>query len=138
MSPGQIRSELVNSSSDQFSLGIILFEMLTGRHPFQGNSVVEVLASILRDKPPALEELKLGIPSPLQWIVDRCLAKRPADRYASTRDLARDLAMLGDRIARPQLDVAPLARSALPSVRRSNRRRQPGFRAVLIFCNHRP
>src|SRR5262245_62133133 len=117
MSPEQIRSELVNSSSDQFSLGIIMFEMLTGRHPFQGNSIMEVLASILRDKPAALEELKLGIPSPLQWIVDRCLAKRPADRYAATRDLARDLARLGDRIARPQLDVAPLARSTLPSVR---------------------
>src|SRR5262245_39602987 len=117
MSPQQIRSELGNFFSDQFLLGINMFEMLTGRHPFQGNSVVEVLASILRDKPPALEELKLGIPSPLQWIVDRCLAKRPADRYASTRDLARDLAMLGDRIARPQLDVAPLARATLPSVR---------------------
>src|SRR5262245_35291168 len=117
MSPEQVRSEQVVSSSDQFSLGIIMFEMLTGRHPFPGNSAMEVLASILRDKPPVLEELRLGIPSPVQWIVDRCLAKQPADRYASTRDLARDLAMLGDRLAQPQLDVAPLARSALPSVR---------------------
>jgi predicted ATPase len=117
MSPEQVRSEQVSSSSDQFSLGIIMFEMLTGRHPFTGDSIMEVLASILRDKPPALEELRLGIPSPVQWIIDRCLAKRSADRYASTRDLARDLAMLGDRLARPQLDVAPLARSTLPSVR---------------------
>src|SRR5262245_694468 len=117
MSPEQVRSEHVSSSSDQFSLGIIMFEMLTGRHPFVGDSVMEVLASILRDKPPAFEELRLGIPSPVQWIIDRCLAKRAADRYASTRDLARDLAMLGDRLARPQLDVAPLARSTLPSVR---------------------
>jgi predicted ATPase len=117
MSPEQVRSEQVSSSSDQFSLGIIMFEMLTGRHPFTGDSIMEVLASILRDKPPALEELRLAIPSPVQWIIDRCLAKRSADRYASTRDLARDLAMLGDRLARPQLDVAPLARSTLPSVR---------------------
>ncbi|HME98499.1 MAG TPA: protein kinase [Terriglobia bacterium] len=117
MSPEQVRSEHVSSSSDQFSLGIIMFEMLTGRHPFVGDSVIEVLASILRDKPPAFEELRLGIPSPVEWIIDRCLAKRAGDRYASTRDLARDLAMLGDRLARPQLDVAPLARSTLPSVR---------------------
>jgi predicted ATPase len=117
MSPEQVRSEQVSSSSDQFSLGIIMFEMLTGRHPFTGDSIMEVLASILRDKPPAPEELRLAIPSPVQWIIDRCLAKRSADRYASTRDLARDLAMLGDRLARPQLDVAPLARSTLPSVR---------------------
>ena len=55
---------------------------------------MEVLASILRDKLPAFEELRLGIPSPVQWIIDRCLAKRAADRYAcgTWRGISRCLA----------------------------------------------
>src|SRR5207249_3697164 len=84
MSPEQVRGESVGIWSDQFSLGIILFEMLTGRRPFSGNSSAETLAAILRDKPPALAELDPIIPSPIQWIVDRCLSKQPKDRYAST------------------------------------------------------
>ena len=102
MSPEQVRGERVDSQSDQFSLGIILFEMLTGRSPFSGSSAVEILAAILRDRPPAAGEINPDVPSPVQWIIDRCLSKRPKDRYASTRDLARDLTMLGDRLARQE------------------------------------
>ena len=98
MSPEQLRGDAVDGRSDQFSLGIMMFEMLTGRSPFLGNSTAEMLASILRDAPPAIGELNPSIPHPVQWVVDRCLAKQPKDRYASARDLARDLALLGDRL----------------------------------------
>src|SRR2546422_1975304 len=80
MSPEQVRGERVDSQSDQFSLGIILFEMLTGRSPFSGSSAVEILAAILRDRPPAAGEINPDVPSPVQWIIDRCLSKRPKDR----------------------------------------------------------
>jgi predicted ATPase len=117
MSPEQIRGEAIGPCSDQFSLGIILFELLTGHRPFSADSSVEMLASILRDKPLTLAELKPGIPPPVQWIIDRCLAKHAADRYSSTQDLARDLQMLGDRLGRFHGAGPRLAPSKLPAVR---------------------
>ena len=88
--------------------------MLTGRHPFSRSSTVEILASILRDRPPALGEMNPDIPSPVQWIVERCLAKQPKERYASTRDLARDLAMLGEQLSRQEAARVRLGPSTLP------------------------
>jgi len=117
MAPEQIRGERVTSASDQFALGVILFQMLTGKAPFGGNSTAETLAAILRDKPPVLGQLNPDIPSPVQWIMDRCLAKQSCDRYTSTRDLAKDLATLGDRLARSQAGTALLAPSNLPAPR---------------------
>jgi serine/threonine protein kinase len=68
--------------------------MLTGQRPFQRASPAETLSAILRDEHPALEALNPDIPAPLRWIVERCLSKPPRDRYASTRDMARDLQRL--------------------------------------------
>ena len=117
MSPEQVRGESVDGRSDQFSLGIMMFEMLTGRSPFLGRSTAELVASILRDAPPALGELNPSVPPPVQWIVDRCLAKQPEDRYASTHDLAKDLALFGDRLAGTQEATAALTAPALPIAR---------------------
>ena len=114
MSPEQVRGQSVDFRSDQFSLGVILFEMLTGRCPFARSSLAETLAAILRDRPPPLGELNPKVPPPLQWLVDRCLAKQPGDRYASTHDLAKDLAILRDRLAQPQALIAPSGKSTLP------------------------
>jgi predicted ATPase len=117
MSPEQIRGDAIGPCSDQFSLGIILFEMLTGHRPFRADSSVEMLASILRDKPLTFAELKPGIPPPVQWIVDRCLAKQAVDRYSSTQELARDIQMLGDRLARFHGAGPRLGPSELPAAR---------------------
>jgi len=114
MSPEQVRGEFLDGRSDQFSLGIIIFEMLTARRPFSGSSTAETVAAILRDLPPPLGELNPGIPPPVQWIVERLLAKHPKDRYESTRDLTKDLVLLGERLARPQETAPPLRNCVLP------------------------
>src|SRR5262249_20084221 len=90
-SPEQARGEPATSASDQFSLGCMFYEMLTGRRPFGGKSSADTISAILRDEPPPIAEANGSIPPPLCWIVDRCLSKEPHDRYVSTRDLARDL-----------------------------------------------
>ncbi len=95
MSPEQARGEVVDFRTDQFSLGTVLYEMLTGKRPFEGASVADTLAAIIRDEPEPLEKRVPNVPAPVRWIVDRCLAKERQARYDSTRDLARDLATCG-------------------------------------------
>ncbi len=96
MSPEQARGEPVDFRSDQFSFGTILYEMLTGRRAFARASAPETMAAIIREDPEPLATAAPAAPVPLRWIVERCLAKDPDERYASTRDLARDLARLRD------------------------------------------
>jgi Tol biopolymer transport system component len=96
MSPEQAAGQPVDFRSDQFSFGSLLYEMATGKRAFQGKSAVDTLAALLKEDPKPMAELNPEAPVPLRWIVERCLAKEPGRRYASTRDLARDLEMLRD------------------------------------------
>jgi len=98
MSPEQAVGEPVDFRSDQFSLGAILYEMATGRRAFLRESSPETLAAIIRDEPEPIAEVSPSVPAPVRWVIERCLAKEPRDRYASTADLARDLATLRDRL----------------------------------------
>ena len=117
MSPEQIRGEAATAASDQFSLGCIFYEMLTGRRPFSGKSSADVLSAILRDDPSPIAESNPGVPDPICWIVDRCLAKSPGQRYVSTRDLARDLQNLRGHMLeskpRMPLEALPAAAAAV-------------------------
>ena len=101
MSPEQARGERVDFRSDQFSFGIILVELLTGKNPFKRATSPETLTAILREEP--LENLAL--PPAIGRIVSRCLEKIPDARYGSTRDLARDLK---DLEAAPSAATAPV------------------------------
>jgi len=92
MSPEQARGLPVDHRSDQFSLGIVLYEMLTGRRPFKGGSAAETLTAIIREEPEPLSKEGTPVPVPVRWIVVRCLVKEVEGRYESTRDLAKDLA----------------------------------------------
>jgi hypothetical protein len=96
MSPEQARGETPTPASDQFSLGCIFYEMLTGVPPFSRSSAAEAFSAILRDDPRPVDEINPAVPQPLRWILERCLAKAPRDRYVSTRDLARDLQTIRD------------------------------------------
>jgi predicted ATPase/serine/threonine protein kinase len=95
MSPEQANGESLDFRSDQFSFGAVLYEMVSGRPAFHNKSRAEIIAAILRDQPDRLQS-KIQAPAPFFWILDRCLAKHPDERYASTRDLARDLATVRD------------------------------------------
>jgi predicted ATPase len=113
MSPEQATGVSVDFYSDQFSFGAVLYEMVTGKRPFERGSAVETLAAILLEEPTPIAQLNPGIPAPLFWIVERCLAKAPAGRYVSTRDLARDVAAVRDRLSGATAE--PVARApALP------------------------
>jgi serine/threonine protein kinase len=98
MSPEQATGRAVDFRSDQFSLGAILYEAATGRKPFERPSGVETLTAIIRDEPEPIAQLAPRVPAPLRWVIDRCLAKDPEERYASTKDLARELETLRRRL----------------------------------------
>ena len=87
MSPEQARGQELDHRSDQFSFGLILHEMATGKQAFARGSSVETMAAIVLEEPPAIQA---KLPAPLRWIIDRCLAKEPEQRYESTRDLHKD------------------------------------------------
>lgn len=118
MSPEQATGCELDFRSDQFSFGSVLYEMVTGLPAFRKKNHAETIAAILRDEPERAGMLQA--PPPFLWIVDRCLAKQPKDRYASTHDLARDLAAVRDRVAdspvrqaEPRANNLPIPRTAL-------------------------
>ena len=98
MSPEQMVGGELDFRSDQFSLGAILYEMITGVPAFQKKTHAETTAAILRDNPERLAAKLLQAPAPFVWIVERCLSKESKQRYTTTRELARDLAAVRDHL----------------------------------------
>jgi eukaryotic-like serine/threonine-protein kinase len=96
MSPEQARGQDADYRSDQFSFGLIVYEMLEGKQAFARDSSVETMAAIVRDD---AEPLQVKIPVPLKWLVDRCLEKDPTRRFDSSRDLYQQLRVLRDHFS---------------------------------------
>ncbi|MCK6684761.1 MAG: serine/threonine-protein kinase [Thermoanaerobaculia bacterium] len=94
MSPEQAAGRALDARSDQFSLGLIFYEMATGKRAFHKATAVQTMSAILSDEPEPIQKLNPKIPSPLRWLIERCLSKEQDDRYSSTRDLARELRQL--------------------------------------------
>ena len=113
MSPEQARGQPLDSRSDQFSLGVVVYEMATGVRPFQRGSAADTISAILNHEPPPLTKIHPELPPPLNWVVERCLAKHPEDRFGCTQDLATVLAGIRDLIAvAPEETVRPISRWA--------------------------
>jgi Tol biopolymer transport system component len=130
MSPEQASGKTVDYRSDQFSLGSILYEMAAGRKAFESNTAAETMSAIIRDDPEPLARVSPKAPPPLRWIVERCLAKDPEERYASTRDLARDLAGLRDHVSEASGAAEGIV-AAMPARRRGP---APGLWAAAVVA----
>jgi serine/threonine protein kinase len=87
MSPEQLHGRCVDHRTDIYSLGAVLYEMATGQGPFVGGTTAELISSILRDTPKPVSGLRAELPTGLERIIERCLAKEPAERYTSVREL---------------------------------------------------
>ncbi len=88
MSPEQVRGQQADHRSDIFSFGSILYEMLTGRRAFRGDSAVETMSAILKEEPPEIPGTSRGIPPGLERVVRHCLEKNREERFQSASDLA--------------------------------------------------
>jgi eukaryotic-like serine/threonine-protein kinase len=121
MSPEQAAGRVLDFRSDQFALGSILYEMLTGQRAFHKPSDVQTLAFIIEEEPPPLRDRNPSTPPPLVWIVERCLSKKPENRFASTLDLAHELRDVLEHLGDSAGSLAALR--TWPSVRRPGKRR---------------
>ena len=105
MSPEQARGGKIDARSDVFSLGVVLYQMLTGERPFHGASAVDMISSILRDKPPSVTDLRADLPPHLARILRRCLEKNARDRYQTSRDVYNELRDLQTETSAPPSPV---------------------------------
>src|SRR5580693_1256271 len=116
MSPEQLRGKTVDHRSDIFAVGAILYEMLTGRRAFRGETEVDTISAVLRENPPAINLDQASVPTSFQQIVRHCLEKEPENRFQSARDLAFALDTLANasgtirlRARQPRLRIVPWA-----------------------------
>ena len=123
MSPEQAEGKAIDHRTDIFSLGIVLYEMISGCRPFQGDSNMSLIASILRDTPPPIVEGAGAVPEDLEAILLRCLEKDPAARYQSVAEVKADLERIAERFVSGDYSSAgisglstapPARRKALP------------------------
>jgi serine/threonine protein kinase/Flp pilus assembly protein TadD len=117
MAPEQVLAQPLDGRADQFALGAILYELLTGRRAFRRETPFQTMSSILEDEPQPIAELRADLPVDLIAVVERCLAKRPDGRYASTRDLVHDLRDVIEQIV---ADIRSNPDGRAPAPRRAN------------------
>jgi beta-lactam-binding protein with PASTA domain/tRNA A-37 threonylcarbamoyl transferase component Bud32 len=114
LSPEQAQGHAVNEASDLYSLGVVLFEMLTGRPPFEGDSAVAIALKHVNQPPPSPREFRPELPPELEAVVLKALAKRPEDRYLDADSFIRDLETVEQVLAGHVPDSETTARFTPP------------------------
>jgi len=100
MSPEQLRGEVVDPRTDLFALGILIYELASGKRPFVGETRVDIGHAILREPPTLLSSVRTGLPPALDRIVGRCLQKNPRERFQTAVDVANELRALRNELQR--------------------------------------
>ncbi len=106
MSPEQANGEKLDGRSDLFSAGIVMYQMLTGKRPFRGDTLVAVATRIATEDPTPINKQRAEVPASLRRVIDRCLAKQPANRFQTGRELSEALSKVLNEI-----DEAALAKN---------------------------
>jgi len=128
MSPEQVRGEPnLTPQSDQFSFGLVLYELTSGKRAFRRESAPETMAAMIRDD---AEPLPPRVPAPLRWVIERLMAKDPAERYDSSRDLYRELRQIRDRLSQ----TASAVTSTVPVAPTAVRRRRGFVIGLAVAC----
>jgi serine/threonine protein kinase len=120
MSPEQVEGKQVDSRTDIFSIGVLLYEMATGKRPFGGDSQPALMSSILMDTPPPITSRRAELPRHLARVVQRCIEKDPDQRLQTARDLLNELTGLRD-----ELRTGPILETPAQVPRRSSTVRWP-------------
>jgi len=130
MSPEQVEGRDIDQRSDIYSLGIVLYEMLTGRRPFEGDTALGVAVKQKSETPPDPKLLNTQISDELDRVILRCLEKKKESRYQSATDLLSDLEAVKKGIT--MTEKAPVIK---PNLRPDERSQWQGSVAVLPFAN---
>jgi serine/threonine protein kinase len=130
MSPEQVRGKPADSRSDIFSFGAILYEMLSGKRAFHGDSAADTMSAILKEEPPDLSETNRNVSPALERIVRHCLEKNPAERFQSARDAAFNLEALTDLSSSSRVGLRPI-----PEEKKSSRWLLPLVAALLLLAS---
>ncbi|MCK5406683.1 MAG: serine/threonine protein kinase, partial [Candidatus Krumholzibacteria bacterium] len=124
MSPEQAEAKPLDQRSDIFSLGVVLYEMATGKRPFSGDTPISTISAILKDTQPSVTEVRENLPRHLARVINRCLEKNPDKRFQTARDVANELEGLQKEVESGDIEQvisASMSRDSLDLPRQKRR-----------------